>query len=210
MIESLGKNCPLFKSFIVSHELELSNGDFKSLVSENALKSLAQGCPLLHTFYAGHVAVPAAGVKYLVDYCPRLKDISLHTSDISDEVLAELGKSRVLTHVDISNCNKITDAGIEALVKDNGNHLEFLEILFCSQLTDAGLSSIGSHCPNLTSILVGDSGYDENHLTSVGLVRLAQQCDKLVDYGNSGSSEYVDMSLFMRIIDERKAAQQSK
>ena len=73
-------------------------------ILEAALKSLAQGCPLLQAFRipfvkgstTHFVTIPSTAVKHLGDHCLKLAFISWAYSDISDDVLVELGKSKSL------------------------------------------------------------------------------------------------------------------
>ena len=173
LIEGLGKNCPLLERLIIRSIPNSSDA------SEAALKYLAQGCPLLKQFHIRCFQIPSAGVRHLVGYCPKLADIYLSSSRVSDDVLVELGKSTSLTILYISDCYEITDGGIDALVKGCGSNLKRLDIRNCDQLTDASLSSISEHCPNLYSINLGNNHRD---MTPAAIRRLFQQCEKLVEF----------------------------
>ena len=134
-----------------------------------------------------------------------LSDISLPRSNILDDVLVELGKINSLTRLDIRECEEITDAGIETLVKGCGSNLKFLLISKCTALTNASLSSITEHCPNLEFICLG-----ENHktMTLIRMTRLVQKCEKLVEFKNDYTAieNGFDVSLIDRILEDRRKA----
>lgn len=144
LIQCTGNNCHLLESFIMRSHHETS------YISDVALKSLAQGCPLLNTFKISSFArISAQGVKHLADHCLMLADISLVDSEISDNVLIELGKMKSLKKLNIRSCEDITDDGIEFLVCINNSNLEYLDISYCNEITDDSVSTIREHCPNL-------------------------------------------------------------
>ena len=185
LIEDLGKFSPLLlESLILKVDsLGYFNTTVSRDISETALKSLAQGCPLLKILHIDDARILPAGVKHLVDYCPMLADITLTDCDISDNGLAELGKSKSLTRLNINYCIKITDAGIDALVKVNGCNILYLNIGCCFLLTDASLISIGKHCPNLTGICLTDcDGNNRTNMTFDGLMQLVEKNPKLTEY----------------------------
>ena len=65
MINDLGKNSPLLERVVMT-------GENTSDISETALKSLAQGCPLLKQFELNQDSIPSTGVKHLVGHCSKL------------------------------------------------------------------------------------------------------------------------------------------
>lgn len=178
LVDSLGMYCPLLE------ELVVINAGFVNLETTNnttgALKSLAEGCPLLRKFHFHGCILPAEGVTHLVDHCAALTDLSfLSCKDMSDQVLVEIGRLKHVHHLNISNCAGITDNGIKALVTMNGSNLHSMNICGCQCLTDATLASLMEHCPNLISLHISNK---HDNMTLVGLLRLLQKCPKLVDY----------------------------
>lgn len=187
LMVSLGKHCPLLESLVLKDSRKLSTSFVLATVSETSWKSFAQGCPLLKTFHIDFTRIPSVGVKHLVYHCSKLADISLRLCGISDDVLVELSKSKMLKRLDFSNAYKITDTDIDVLVKGNGSQLEYLDISGCSLITDASLKSFGEHCPNLHSLFINDldDGKNYTRMTSAGLKQLVEKCKKLVDYDSN-------------------------
>ena len=192
LVEGLGKNCPLLESLTI-------NGGNENGISEEALKSLAQGCPLLKQLRIPGVRMSSACMKHLVNHFPMLAVIDLSYSNISDDVLLELSKSKSLISLNISYCHQVTDEGIDALVKGCGSSLESLCIGNCTRLTDVSLSSISEQCPHLHTI---DVDYNHTVMTSIGIMRLINKCEKLIHFDNCYSSS-LDMSLIYCILEER-------
>lgn len=95
LIEGLGKNCPLLENLIVFSKSDATVTN----ISEAAMKSLAQGCPLLKSWSMNYATVSAQGMKYLADHCNVLDDIDFSYSAISDDVLVEIGKIKSLKFV---------------------------------------------------------------------------------------------------------------
>ena len=53
---------------------------------------------------------------------------------------------KLLTVVDLSWCNQVTDAAIEALAK-NCTALTDVNLFGCPQITDAGIEVLSKNCP---------------------------------------------------------------
>ena len=202
LMDGLGKNCPLLENLCIRSSVR-PIGD----ISEAALKSLAQGCPLLQGLHILRARIPSAGVKHLIDHCSMLADIRLVDCTISDDVLVELGKSKSLTRLSVASCHQITDEGIDAFVRVNSSSLKVLNINYCSKLTSASLSSISEHCRDLRTLNVGG----KRDLTSVAITRLVQKCEKLIhfNYDYHGFPR-IDLSLPTRILEDRRKRMATK
>lgn len=195
LIEVVGKNCPLLESLTMMAEWP------SSVVTEASFKSLAQGCPLLKILHIdATMELSAQGLKYLTEYSSMLTDVAVSNSYISEEELVEISKIKNLKNLCFSFCDDVTDACIEAMVKENGHKLETLDIFYRKQLTDDSLSSISNYCPNLRSISLGENHQD---MTSVSLLRMAQKCQKLISFSCIFRGNTVDTSLVDRVINER-------
>lgn len=198
-IECLGNNCPLLKTLIIKSSLSNS-----CIITEAALKSLAQGCPLLEELYIDHIkTLPAQGVAYLAVHCQELYDISFPYSDISDDVLVELGKIESLSELNISNCQKITDDGINSLVEENGSNLEYLDLDCCFSLTNDSLFSIGEHCPNLLGIVIAE--WHVSGMTTAGMMQMVKKCQRLYEFSYCGPrTDTLEIALIRRFVDGRE------
>ena len=61
----------------------------------------------------------------------------------------------MLRSIDLSNCNKVTDAGVSALGAGCGL-MQSVDISGCNKVTDAGMSVLGAGCGLLQYINLRD------------------------------------------------------
>ena len=90
------------------------------LISDVGLAYLSQGCPDLTEINLRRNEMPFRitdiSLLQLGQACKSLQSINLYGCDISDTGLSWLvGWSKSLYHIDLSNCNKVTNSGIRHL-----------------------------------------------------------------------------------------------
>ncbi|KAI9594767.1 hypothetical protein BDF19DRAFT_414174 [Syncephalis fuscata] len=94
---------------------------------------------------------------------------------VNDNLLAKLGQRHLqLDHLDIADCNTVTNTGIEALAL-GCRQLTKLSMSKCIRIGDAGVSAIGTSCPLLTHLDLSNCG----EITSQALVVLSRGCPEL-------------------------------
>jgi len=79
-----------------------------------------------------------------------------------------LGEQFYLSHLDMSDCERLTDCHLERIVS-SCRQLSCLYLRHCSLVTDGGLKSVASHCLALTDISVAEC----RRITDAGVVVLA-------------------------------------
>jgi hypothetical protein len=117
--------------------------------------------------------------NHLIDLYPRWKNLTtlslnnkyfksradLHYNDffVTDESLKVLSDNcTLLTSLDLSGCNRITDQGLEYLEKFT--MLRELNLFSCKQITGNGLLGIGLSCSNLESLSLHDCDIQDGDL----------------------------------------------
>jgi hypothetical protein len=78
---------------------------------------------------------------------------------ITDATLAHIATNCTqLKELNVSDCNKITDNGIQAIVEKIGNKLTYLGYGNCNRCTDAALQAVVKQCPNLGGLIAMNTG----------------------------------------------------
>lgn len=125
---------------------------------------------------------------------------NLHYNDffVTDESLKVLSDNcTLLTSLDLSGCNRITDQGLKCLSKFA--MLRELNLFSCKQITGNGLFDIGLSCTNLESLSLHDCEIDDNDLCYLDYGFDAGNCRTLhfLDLtGSYVSSEGISISIF--------------
>ena len=126
-------------------------------------------------------------------FCKRLKylDISL-CYKITDDSMASLQDIENLEGVVISGCNKVTDEGIEKLLKQSKvTTLRFVDLSWCRKLTSHCLINGVSYLENLTSIiLINCENIDDD-----GVICISENCTKLKVFEVENCTKLTDNSL---------------
>lgn len=123
-----------------------------TLVTDNGVKSLVKGCPLLRTLslYA----------------CKNISDVALR---------ATAAACPSLVCIKLSLCEKITNDGIISIAK-NCPGLKNINLSLCEKLTDAAIIELASRCRRLECL----NCYGDKLLTNLSLKALSDHCPDLV------------------------------
>jgi hypothetical protein len=114
------------------------------------------------------------GIQMLVRKCQNIRRLKLYgLPEISDASLSQLGSLSNLQDLDLSMCVKITDSGIENLVKSGS--LRHLKLYGCKFLTSESLRHISKYCRHLKSI----SLYGNDQINEVTVMDLLLSCKNL-------------------------------
>jgi hypothetical protein len=114
------------------------------------------------------------GIQMLVRKCQNIRRLKLYgLPEISDASLSQLGSLSNLQDLDLSMCVKITDSGIENLVK--AGSLRHLKLYGCKFLTSESLRHISKYCRHLKSI----SLYGNDQINEVTVMDLLLSCKNL-------------------------------
>ncbi|XP_070325834.1 F-box and leucine-rich repeat protein 13 [Odocoileus virginianus] len=92
------------------------------------------------------------GVEFIANIF-SLVSVDLSGTDISNEGLMTLSRHRKLKELSVSECDKITDFGIQVFCKGSLT-LEHLDVSYCPQLSDIIIKALAIYCINLTSLSV--------------------------------------------------------
>lgn len=216
-------------------QLETFNVSWCSKVDSRGILSVIQGCNRLTDLRAGEIrgfdSIELAQALFERNNLTRL--VLSGCTDLSDEALKVMMQGqdpeidiltdrpivppRALTHLDLSRCSRLTDAGVKALGY-NVPELVGLQLSRCRSLTDAALESLLASTPRLTHLELEDLegltnallsehlakapcsltlehlslSYCEN-LGDVGMLPLMQKCTALrnVDLDNTRASDLV-------------------
>uniref|UniRef100_A0A8D0VR03 F-box and leucine-rich repeat protein 13 n=1 Tax=Sus scrofa TaxID=9823 RepID=A0A8D0VR03_PIG len=91
-------------------------------------------------------------IEYIVNIF-SLVSVDLSGTDISNEGLMILSRHRKLKELSLSECDRITDIGIQAFCKGS-MILEHLDVSYCPQLSDEIIKALAIYCINLTSLSI--------------------------------------------------------
>jgi hypothetical protein len=114
----------------------------------------------------------------------------LRVGNIIDQDLQSCARCIHLTHLDLSMCSYVTDAGIRHLAR-KCHGLARLNLCACAGITDNALSFLGEGCPALTHI---DVGYC--WITDVGVSDLVAGCTLLTHISLQKCIYITDESIF--------------
>ncbi|KAM3578452.1 hypothetical protein VKS41_009043 [Umbelopsis sp. WA50703] len=149
-LQAVASSCPLLRNLNVAWCRNI-NGE--------GINAIAQGCKLLeHLKMNGCSRLDDATMSAIGENLPNLKRLCLAScSDLKDRALLAFLESSHghLTHLNISNCPKITDAVIY-VVTDKCSMLTHLEMAGCSLVTDDGLSHLVSHLDDIVNLDLED------------------------------------------------------
>jgi F-box/leucine-rich repeat protein 2/20 len=117
-----------------------------------------------------------SGVHTLALNCSELKTLSLSRCvTIGDQALRSLAHHCPLTSLDVSFCEKVTDAGVGSLAKGLRGRLHTLNLQRCRSVQDPALYQLARHCPQLRNL---DLTWCRQ-VTDKGLGVLASRCTRL-------------------------------
>lgn len=136
----------------------------------------------------------------LIKICPNIQAIDFQSCLINDVQIEEIAKlCPKLTHINLSNCNFITDNGLISIaqncnrlthinlnynlqltdfsitaIADNCNELTFIELSQCKFINDQSLMLLLECCPNITHLNLSSTS-----ITNLFVNKLAQNCPNL-------------------------------
>ncbi|CAH1247001.1 FBXL13 [Branchiostoma lanceolatum] len=120
-------------------------------VSDVSLLRIAQKCQnltFLSVCYCEHIT--DAGIE-LLGNMPNLTSVDLSGTHIGDTGLAALGSSGRVRDVTASECEGVTDLGLQKFCAQV-RELEMLDISHCQAITDTGIKSMAFCCRMLTHL----------------------------------------------------------
>jgi len=154
-------------------------------VKNHTLHAVASSCPLLRKLNVAWCRnIDSVGIHAIAEGCKRLEYLKMNgCSQLDDMTMTAIGENLVdlnrlclascsdvkdsamlsflkashgkLTHLNLSNCPKLTDALARSIV-ENCPLLTHLELACCSLFTDDGLTDLVSHLPRLVNLDVED------------------------------------------------------
>uniref|UniRef100_A0A452DRV1 F-box and leucine-rich repeat protein 13 n=1 Tax=Capra hircus TaxID=9925 RepID=A0A452DRV1_CAPHI len=131
-------------------ELNLSNCIH---LSDASIEKLSERCCNLNYLNLRNCEhLTDLGVEFIVNIF-SLVSVDLSGTDISNEGLMTLSRHRKLKELSVSECDKITDFGIQVFCKGSLT-LEHLDVSYCPQLSDIIIKALAIYCINLTSLSV--------------------------------------------------------
>jgi hypothetical protein len=139
------------------HTLKLAH---ISGLSDSALSELVYTCHNLSSLNISYArSLSNASLYSVAKFCTiRLRELDLSNNErISDEGLAILAKYNAhLTHLNLTKMSKITDKGINSIIKTTARHLKHLQLHDCKNLKDPlhTMRRIAERCQVLESLTI--------------------------------------------------------
>ncbi|XP_023580075.1 F-box/LRR-repeat protein 13 isoform X2 [Octodon degus] len=137
-------------SSIRIRELNLSNCVNLSDISLVKLAECCQNLNYLSLRNCEHLT--DQGIEHIANLF-SLVSLDLSGTVISNEGLTALSKHKKLKELSLSECYKITNAGIEAFCKSSPI-LEHLDVSYCPQLSEEIIKALAIYCRGLTSLSI--------------------------------------------------------
>ncbi|KAL6633368.1 hypothetical protein ACP70R_026039 [Stipagrostis hirtigluma subsp. patula] len=124
--------------------------DFRTPLTDDSLKALALYCPMLQfvefTFafcadaYPSEIGFTEKGIVTLIQSCP-IRAVMLNGASIfHDDGMKGLSSAQFLERLELVDCNRITDAGINFLVR--APSFSSLTLRHCNKVTDNGMAEL--------------------------------------------------------------------
>ncbi|XP_012505748.1 PREDICTED: F-box/LRR-repeat protein 13 [Propithecus coquereli] len=168
-------------------ELNLSNCVH---LSDASVVKLSECCPNLNYLSLRNFEhLTHLGIEHIV-YILSLVSVDLSGTAICNEGLMTLSRHKKLKELSLSECYRITDAGIEAFCKSSLT-LELLDVSYCSQLSDGIIKALAIYCIKLTSLSVAGCP----KITDSAIEMLSAKCCYLHILDISGCVLLTDQSL---------------
>nr|XP_044625321.1 dynein regulatory complex subunit 6 isoform X3 [Equus asinus] len=122
-------------------------------LGDASMVKLAERCPNLHYLSLRNCThLTDIGIAYIVNIFSLLS-IDLSGTDISDEGLITLSRHKKLRELSLSECNKITNLGVQVFCKGS-LLLEHLDVSYCPQLSDDIIKVLAIYCVCITSLSI--------------------------------------------------------
>ncbi|SPQ22368.1 2ac167d8-8931-4f6a-8aec-4950fc29b9a8 [Thermothielavioides terrestris] len=158
------------------HELLKANSKLARLnltglaaVNNATCKIVANSCPQLEVFNVSWCKdMDARGVKFVVEACPRLKDLRAgEIAGFNNKAVAEaIFRTNKLERLVLAGCDDLTDAALQIMIHGPNPEIDYatgrpmapprklrhLDLSRCSQLTSDGVESLGYLVPDLEGL----------------------------------------------------------
>jgi hypothetical protein len=114
-------------------------------------------------------------LDWVVSRCPEIETVILENcQNVTDHSIVKLAnKLKGLTTLDISFCDQITDASLNALAENEDSKLKFLDLSYCYNITNRGIKEVGLKCTRLESLVLNGV---ENILNSCQQYCVGDEC----------------------------------
>ncbi|KAG5681204.1 hypothetical protein PVAND_010661 [Polypedilum vanderplanki] len=124
-------------------------------ISDIGMAGLAEegGCSIRSLDVSFCEKIGDQALQHLSQGLFHLKSLSLSSCQISDEGLEKLGKMHELEVLNVGQCSKITDKGLETLANELAN-LQSIDLYGCTKITSKGIDII-MKLPKLKSVNLG-------------------------------------------------------
>ncbi|XP_072821270.1 F-box and leucine-rich repeat protein 13 isoform X3 [Vicugna pacos] len=168
-------------------ELNLSNCIY---LSDASIAKLSECCSNLNYLSLRNCEhLTDLGVEHIVNIF-SLVSVDLSGTDITNEGLMILSRHRKLKELSLSECDKITDVGIQLFCKGSPI-LEHLDVSYCPQLSDDIIKALAIYCISLTSLSIAGCP----KITDTGMEMLSAKCHYLHILDVSGCILLTDQML---------------
>jgi hypothetical protein len=123
----------------------------------------------------------------------QILDLSGCSAIVTDDILHLIGNntSFCLRSLAVRNCFRLTDLGLQFLIRDACIHLTYLDLGGCGQITDKGVMNLVDHLPNLCHLSLQGC----LKVTSESIAALAQNCRNLKSLNLQGCVRIDDGAL---------------
>jgi hypothetical protein len=135
--------------------------DFLSLrscskVTDEGFEFLFRGCPALRTLDVSFSDLLAdKALLALAESCPQVQSLNLTgCRQVSDSGCASLARLKMLTSLELELCNKVTDVGIQSIVRSCNTNLMLLNLGDVRQMSNISIQLVADHCPALLSLSI--------------------------------------------------------
>ena len=189
-LQYLSKGCPKLKTLHLERFIFTDDGLENISQCQELQELYLDSCLHLDNrlidLYPRWKKLTTLSLNYCDDPPDRIFHADLRYNDffVTDESLKVLSDNcTLLTSLDLSGCNRITDEGLRYLSKFA--MLRELNLFSCKQITGNGLFDIGFSCTNLESLSLHDCDIDDEGL---------QQLVYGLNTGNCSTLQFLDLT----------------
>ncbi|KAJ3077354.1 hypothetical protein HDU98_000004 [Podochytrium sp. JEL0797] len=123
--------------------------------SDEVVRMARQAKGALRTLSVGHV-LAAPVLKQVSAMCPGITHLNISKAEMTSTGLVFLlHRLPMLTHVDFSGVESVTDISLAILARQSATRLVSLNISHCTRVTANGLEHVLTRCVNLKSFKTG-------------------------------------------------------
>ena len=161
------------------------------LITAEAIIFLTQNCKYISILDYFSYRMTNENSLEIIRNCPNLTKFSIHDPHTENHFIDELVENCcLLTNIDLSICDKITDDHIKTITKK----LEYITIIvmsLCGNLTDAAIIYIAKYCTRLTDIVF--EGLSQ--ITDNAVIALAENRQDLTSIDIKGQEKLTDNAI---------------